>query len=278
MDKQILQYSSSNFFMSHMVSDPPYDVATHIHDCYELFYFISGDLTYYIEGQAYKLYPNDLIITNSKELHRIVFNSASRYERKYIHFHPEYISSYQTDEYNILSYIEKRKLGYFNRIPAEKVFESGINELWNKIDKASIESSPESPIMLKTFFVQMLIAINKNLSNYNPPLSEGHRYDQKINTILDFINKNLDEKITLDLLEHRFYVSKYYLCHIFKTNTGFTVMEYVTYKRIMRALELLMFGHAALDTAHRVGFRDYSTFYKAFKKITGTSPNQYFRK
>lgn len=263
--------------MNHMVSDPPYDVATHIHDFYELFYFVSGDLTYYIEGQAYKLYPNDLIITNSKELHRIVFNSASRYERKYIHFQPEYISSYQTDEYNMLSYIENRKLGNFNRIPAKNVIEDGIFELWNHIDETSQENSPESKIMVKTYFIQMLIAINKVLSKYNQSYISNHKYSQKIVSILDFINKNLSEKITLNILEDRFYVSKYYLCHVFKKNTGFTVMEYVTYKRVMKAIELLISGNPALDVAHTVGFGDYSTFYKAFKKITGFSPNQYFK-
>lgn len=278
MDKEILVYLTNNFFMNHVVTESPNDVATHIHDCYELFYFISGDLTYHIEGQAYKLCPNDLIITNSRELHRIVFNSKSRYERRYIHFKPEYISSYQTDEYNMLSYIEKRKLGYFNRIPAKNVIEDGILELWDNIEKASLDHSPEGPIMMKTFFIQMLITINKIFSKYDNLVVNSYKYDQKIVAILDFINKNLNEKITLDLLEYEFYVNKYYLCHIFKKSTGFTVIEYITYKRIMRAMELLMSGNTALNVAHAVGFGDYSTFYKAFKKITGFSPNQYYRK
>jgi AraC-like DNA-binding protein len=278
MDKQILQYIGNNFFMNHVVTESPIDVATHIHDGYELFYFISGDLTYYIEGQAYKLCPNDLIITNSRELHRIMFNSKACYERKYIHFKPEYISSYQTDGYNMLSYLEKRKLGYFNRILAKNVLEDGIDELWGNIEKASLENTPESPILIKTFFIQMLMTINKIFSKYNNPVVNSYKYDKKIVTILDFINKNLNEKITLDLLEQEFFVNKYYLCHIFKMNTGFTVFEYITYKRIMRAMELLMSGNTALDAAHAVGFGDYSTFYKAFKKITGFSPNQYSRK
>ncbi len=143
------------------------------------FYFVSGDLTYYIEGRAYNLRPNDLIFTNSKELHRIVFNSKSTYERKYIHFKPEYVSSYQTEHYNLLSYIEKRKLGYFNIIPAKNVLEEGINRLWNNIEKASLDPSPESQIMMKTYFIQMLITINKIISTFNNPLVENHKYDQK---------------------------------------------------------------------------------------------------
>lgn len=147
MERQILQYSSSTnyFYMEHMVTELPIDITTHIHDAYELFYLISGDLTYYIEGQAYKLYPNDLIITNSRELHRIVFNSKSTYERKYILFKADYISSFQTDEYNMLNYLENRKLGYFNRVSAKDVLDSGINVLWGKYRKGFFRSFSGKP-------------------------------------------------------------------------------------------------------------------------------------
>lgn len=278
MDKQIQRYNSNHFSLFHMVTDIPNDVTTHLHDCYELFYFISGDLTYYIEGQAYKLCPNDLIITNSRELHRIVFNTKSRYERKFIHFKPEYISSFQNGEYNMLYYIENRKLGYFNRVAAKDVLEYKIDQLWEQIEQVSQQSAPESSIMMKAIFVQMLVTINKIFAKSNNSVVDRQKYDQKIVAILDYINKNLDEKISLDLLEKKFYVNKYYLCHIFKMNTGFTVMEYITYKRVMKASELLMSGMTALDAAHAVGYGDYSTFYKAFKGITGFSPKHYNRK
>ncbi|WP_010282056.1 AraC family transcriptional regulator [Bacillus timonensis] len=273
--KQLLHYETKTFALDHTVIESPYDIDTHIHDGYELYYYISGDLTYYIEGQAYELYPNDIIITNSRELHRIVFNSDVRYERKFIQFRPEYITSYQTEEYNLLNYIEHRKLGYFNKISAEYVLKSGINKLWEKIEEATLEDAPENQILMKTYFVQLLIKINKIFSEFHNPLIERHQYDYKIVSILDFINKNLDKKISLDLLQDTFFVNKYYLSHIFKRNTGFTIMEYITYKRIMWAMELLLSGITALDVAHRTGFSDYSTFYKAFKKITGISPRQY---
>lgn len=57
--------------------------------------------------------------------------------------------------------------------------------------------------------------------------------------------------------------------------TGFSVIEYITYKRILKAEELLLSGLSILDAANEVGFGDYSNFYKAFKKITGTSPKKY---
>ena len=271
-------YITNNFSLTHRYTEYPIDVDTHIHDCYELYYYISGDFTYYIEGQSYKLCKNDLIITNTRELHRIVFNSREEYEREFIQFKPEYISSFQNEEYNMLSFVQNRKLGYFNKINAEDVLTNGIDKLWKVISKYSQEKSPESSIMIKAVFVQMLVEINKIFSKNNKVLMASAQYDKIIIEILKFINENLQEKITLSLLEDKFHVSKYYLCHLFKINTGFAVMEYVIYKRIMLAEELLLSGIPIIGISNQVGFVDYTNFYKAFKKIVGVSPKKYMNR
>lgn len=149
--RQLLNYKSNYFTLDHSIIEMPYDIGTHIHNCYELFYFVSGDATYYIEGQAYELTPNDLIITNTRELHRIIFHSDAQYERKYILFHPEYILYYQTDGYQLLKYIEHRKLGHLNIIPAKMVLKTGINKLWDEIESTCIGNTPESSVLMKAF-------------------------------------------------------------------------------------------------------------------------------
>lgn len=97
----------------------------------------------------------------------------------------------------------------------------------------------------------------------------------KINAILAYINGSLHQRITLDDLEKAFYINKYHLCHIFKQNTGFAILEYISYKRILRAKELLAEGQSAAEAAVQVGYSDYSTFFRAFKNIVGISPNKY---
>jgi len=271
-------YEVNNFSLSHTYTESPINIDTHIHNCYELYYYISGDLTYHIEGQSYKLNKNDLIITNTRELHRIVFDSKEPYEREFIWFKPEYISAFQTEEYNILSFIQKRKLGYFNKISARDMIENGIDKLWQQITKYAHEKSPESSIMIKAIFIQMLIKINNIFFKNKNAIMTSFEYDEKIIGILKYINENLEKKITLDLLESEFHISKYYLCHLFKTNTGFTVIEYIIYKRIMRAEELLLSGMPIIDISSQVGFGDYTNFYKSFKKIVGVSPKKYMNK
>jgi len=271
-------YQMDYFTFDHSYKEKPSDITTHIHDGYELYYYISGDLTYYIEGQAYQLEPNDIIITNRRELHRIVFHSEEPYERKFIHFKPEYVSSFlQREDFNPFHYLEKRKLGFFNKISSEEVMSTGIASLWNKIEETVKGDTPEGYLMVKLLFMQMLIEINMAYSRNKSIVTNSFDSNDKVVEILDYINTHMELKITLDLLENMFYVNKYYLCHIFKLNTGFTVNEYITYKRIIKAQELLNKNMPVLEVSDAVGFGDYSNFYKAFKKIVGCSPKKYVK-
>jgi len=271
-------YTTNKFLLVHNYTQSPIDVDTHIHNCYEIYYYISGDLTYHVEGQSYKLQKNDLIITNTRELHRIVFDSKEGYERKFIQFKPEYISSFQSEEYNMLSFIQKRKLGQFNKVNAKDVVASGIDKLWQQISKYAHEELPESSTMIKAIFVQILIEINKIFVSNEFVPTEAFEYDEVVIDILKYIKENLSKKITLNILEAEFHINKYYICHLFKKNTGFTVIEYIIYKRIMRAEELLISGTPIIDISSQVGFGDYTNFYKAFKKILGISPKKYMNR
>lgn len=275
MYETIFQYKEKAFLFCHNYDEKPFNILTHIHDCYEIFFFISGDVTYYIEGQAYILKKDDIILTNNRELHRIILNSEALFERKFIHFKPEYISSFQIDGYNLLHYIENRKLGYFNRIDACTAEEYGIYSYLEQLEKHCKVSSPESPIMIKSIFVQMLLSINQILMSHTDLTHEALENNNKVSSILNYINKNFQKKITLDLLQDLFFINKYYLSHFFKKSTGFTVLEYITYKRIMMAKELLENNIPVLEVAAAVGFSDYSNFYKSFKKIVGMSPQKY---
>ena len=270
-------YTENNFLFSHNFDKAPVNVDTHMHNCYELYYYISGDLTYYIEGHAYNLEKNDLIITNMRELHRIIFNSTNGYERKFIQFKAQYIAPYQTGQYDMLGFANKRKLGYFNKINAQDVLSNKIDVLWNSIEEYAKTNVPESTILMKSYLVQMLVKINNIFLKKQNNTSIYPKYDNKISEILDYINNNFSKRITLDLLERQFHFNRYYLCHLFMTNTGFTVNEYITYKRILKAQQLLLSGNSIIYIANEVGFGDYTSFYKAFKKIVGISPKAYMK-
>jgi AraC-like DNA-binding protein len=277
MDPYIYQYSYENQFYITHTDDPkaPAEYPVHIHDLYEIYYFLSGDVTYFIEGQSYTLSKHDLLVINTGELHKPVFNSSGPYERITIHFRPEYISSFQQKDYNLLYCFERRKLGHHNRLDGTEIIANQVDQYFGSIKKYAIDKIRGSDLMIKTYFLQMLMALNQIFSEKRTNPDNAMSYDVKIVEILDYINTHLHEQITLDSLEERFYVSKYHLCHLFRKNTGVTVGEYIAYKRILKAKEMLISGTPVLETCHAVGFRDYSNFYKTFRRLEGISPREY---
>lgn len=282
MDKILSFYNirDNEFNFSHTLTDSPTDlmVETHIHDHYEIYFFLSGDASYYIEGQNYELKRHDLLIMNNKELHRPYFQSNKPYERMVIHFKSKFISHFNTDTYNLLHCFENKKLGLNNKLEASEVFDCGFHGLIKHIEGYAKQNSKESEVMIQTIFIQLLVSLNKGFAlKPNTAVDGPVQKNKKISHILEYINENISEKLTLDMLQEKFYANKYYLCHVFKAATGFTIQEYVIYKRIMKAKELLASGMPVLETSNAVGFNDYSNFYRTFKKITGYSP-RYFNK
>ena len=92
--------------------------------------------------------------------------------------------------------------------------------------------------------------------------------------VIRYLGEHMAEDISLEEMARHFFVSKYHLCHAFREHTGTSVFSYLNTKRIAQAQQHLEDGMPAGDAAELVGFRDYSVFYRAYRKITGESPSR----
>lgn len=268
------QIDNSALGCYHSIDNDYFHYSIHIHDCYELYYFISGDVTYYVEGTAYKLNPNDLLLINNKELHRPQLNSACVYERTVINFNKDLLNEFNFRDYNLFSCLDDRSPGENNLIPSYEVLSNNINILIQNIRNCK-DKSLSSEILKKTYLVQLLISLNNIINDIRGDELILDKNNERIIQIIRYINDNIASDLSLSTLEDKFYITKYYLCHQFKASTGFTLNEYITYKRIMKARELIKSGAPLTEIHALVGFGDHSNFYKAFKKVTGFSPKQY---
>ena len=97
----------------------------------------------------------------------------------------------------------------------------------------------------------------------------------RVSPILDYIRDNLDQPLALDQIAGQFYISKHYLCRIFKAATGFSVMEYIIYSRVLRARQLLQEGISVQQAGELSGFSDNSHFIRTFGHLTGVTPGRY---
>ena len=250
------------------------EIDFHLHDGFEIFYLISGDVNYFVEKKIYELKPGDLIITNKYEIHKPYFKSDKVYERIIIQFSHEIPGLYSTGEFDLLNCFNNREKGERNRIQLNHTQLDEMLELFNKIERTGRKTEHSDKILRDTYFVQLLVLLNKaflpsrvNDGNTNIPV--------KISPILDYINENLQGDLSLEFIEQRFFINKYYLSRLFKKNTGINLHQYIIYKRLARAKELLAQGVSVTDACYMTGFNDYSNFIRIFKKIIGVSPGLY---
>ena len=238
-----------NFTTSHMKSDT---FEVHYHSCYEIYYFLKGDADYMVEGREYHLTPHSLILLSPYVFHGVRVNSTTDYVRCSVHFSPE-------------SVIAERRVLLLSSFPGNK--KSGPGEVfYEQTEEYGLHAyfehliwSQKQPAALSGAYYAMFSTPDSSASG-------------TITDIIRYLNEHLTEPVTLDELSGRFFISKYYMNRAFKKATGTTVMDYLIYKRIVMARQLMLNGFTAADAANETGFGDYSTFYRAYKKVMGCRP------
>ena len=231
----------------------------HSHETYEIYCFLKGSAKYFVEGNIYNLLPNDILIMKKAETHSLLINKAIPYERIVINFSSKAILNGL--ENKIIDFIEKRPLGKHNKYSAKK-FQN--NNWLYYLDKICTSDA----LIEQQLYLTALL--NEMCRDY--PIDTSNNEHSNINEIIEYINNNLFEDLSLDMLSANFYLSKAQLTRKFKMFTGATIWEYITTKRLIKAKELLNDGMPPTVVFTACGFNDYNTFYKAYIKHFGSSP------
>jgi AraC-like DNA-binding protein len=87
-----------------------------------------------------------------------------------------------------------------------------------------------------------------------------------------FIDDNITENLSLDIIANQTGISKYHFIRVFKMTFGISPYQYQHNRRLEFAKSDLIGGNEIFSTALRYGFSDVPTFAKAFKKQFGQTP------
>ena len=96
-----------------------------------------------------------------------------------------------------------------------------------------------------------------------------------LDQITDYVKANLGEKLTLKMVAGQFGVSVSTVTQLFQKKAQTTFHEFVTQCRMEKARKLVMQGNSLEAVGRAVGYRDHSTFYRAFRQTFGVSPREY---
>ncbi len=270
-------YLQSDFMYFHLKDRRNIQFEHHYHDFNKIIVFINGNVEYNIEGKTYKLKPWDILFIPENQVHRPVIEPAEDYERIVIWINNVFLKEHGDADNDLLSCFNGARdnrhlirLGINSMHVIKTILLQIENELKNK--------QFGSGILSNALFVQFMVYVNRlYITPEKSTDSIEVEYDEQIQKVIRHINGNLDGDLSISTLADMFYINKYYLMHKFKANTGFSIHNYVTQKRIQKGAEYIRTGMAPSEAAGRCGFNDYSSFVRAFSKLYGTAPKKFYK-
>ncbi len=257
------------FSLSHSIDEAPRDsdFPSHIHDSYEIFCLVRGNVDYIVEGTLYKLKSGAIMLMRPSETHKLIVNKSTEYERYVINFSGSLFSG-TPFSMELLSPFKKRGLGEENMyLSSELGSISALAQIEKMINECGTFNKND--------------AIISNLSSLLSSINSAFNIkEKKLPTkgadaeIISYVNENLTSDLTIEKIARKMHISPSQVSRVFKKSTGKSPHSYITAKRLILFNKKLRNGLGVIEACHECGFNDYSSFYRLYKKHFGKAPTE----
>ena len=251
----------------------------HYHNGYEIFQVWSREGYVLVEDKIYPMKPGYIYIVNSLDLHRTNPSPDGPYIRNKVTFTPFFCQEIleSMDELRLLEPFMNKNSKFSHNIIPDKDLALQVDTLFQEMARENREKEIGYHTVLWAGLLELLTLIyrwyTQNREVFPPVSTPAHSHVQKAMT---YISDHLGDNLTIEEICDSLYLSKYYLCHLFKKITGFTLMEYVLQKRTAEAKKLLLMSDQSISRiAAATGFNSFSIFSRTFKSVTGLAPSAY---
>ncbi len=252
----------------------------HHHTSFELALFKSGKGVYSCNGRELDFCAGDIFVFSTNEEHFI-----SRIDEEMVvmnlHFEPQYIFfPFQSEQdYSFLRIFFDRSGDFCNRLDRQNPVTHKIEEIFCELEDEFYKKPQSYEIMVKAKLLSMLVLMTRGLGYVNAAPEEKTfqiKCVDELSKVIDYINCNFANEITLKELAHIGNISPNYLCKVFRQFNGMTIWNYILIRRIDEAKRLLRETELSiLDIQLRCGFQTSANFNKMFRRMTGCAPLNY---
>lgn len=249
-------------------------VQLHSHTFFEILFCRSGSLEYLLGTERYHLQRGDVVFVPPGISHCPIFleKLVEPYLRDVLWLSPLFARN-MADLFPGETVLPNqpfvlRTVGTRWENLLEQLFRAGVRE--------SYARAPGWQAAVYGNTMRLLVQLNRVRDN-NKTLTPPTEKQELLDRILYYIESEMAQKITLAETARRFLVSESTINQLFRKRMKVSFYHYVTQRRLIAAKTLLLSATPAEQICTRVGFGDYSTFYRAFKQEYGISPAEYRR-
>ena len=229
----------------------------HFHTSYEFLYFIHGDAELTIQHHTFKVKPSNLLVIKPGEFHYTDANPGVMYERFVIRFNDTQLPDYYKSALKSLGTVYNLQ-------------DTALPSFFVQMDKLYDRSSFDNSIFILVNLLNIIIAL---ICNENLQKISAEQRDEEIRAIVSYINSHLVTITCIDDISQGLHMSNTSLQQKMQYQLHTPVMSYVRTQKCMLAHDLMQQGVPPTSVYLQCGFNDYSTFYRAYKKIFKISPS-----
>ena len=272
MEKEIISFEKFNLPIAvrrlHLDESRRYR-GMHSHKAIEIVEVKRGILNCHVNEEIVPVHPGEIIFINSNIGHCLTSADA---EISYLHFDAGLMKDAPSDEqYAMLhAFISHTKATPYS------IYENNgeITQLLDKINAKYDAAGKESGWYLKAYLYELVAFMYSRRFLF--PFAIPRERIEKIEKIVDYIDRNFKTHITLEDICAAVQYNKYTICHTFKSVTGSTIFDYINFLRVHSSIEELReTGKSILEIAIDCGFSSSIYFNRVFKSFYGCSPSVY---
>ena len=263
-------YLLEEFRLFHLKDDKGAAMEFHYHDFCKLVFLVSGQGEYTVEDRNYVLKAGDILFIGNGQIHRPKFAKGVEYERIIFYISPEFLQRQSSEDCNLKLLFDGIH-GHVLRLEERR--KRKVIDLANLLEEELNKESFGKSIMANSLLLQLLVRLGRYRDKGNLMQEEQLEVtDERIKKLLDFMEKHLSEELSIEKLAESVFMSRYHMMRLFKQETGQSVYDYLTERRLFFARELIRQNIPATESCFRAGFGSYSSFTRAYGKRFGTTP------
>ncbi|MBO5008797.1 MAG: helix-turn-helix domain-containing protein [Clostridia bacterium] len=278
MKKRIEKKPFKPLRMFHMsIDDMNMLTSVHHHTAIEISCVISGKGVVESARGEFEFETGDVMMFSPNDKHRVK-NYTDSIDILCLHFEPHYIWSVDSgfSDTNLLSTFLNRNDKFQNRLDKKHADYVYPRVVACETELINLDEDYEAAI--KANIVHVLLYLLRYCGYVKKhKMSSSRLYNlENLKHSMEYIDSHPETDLDLDVIAQEANMSRSYFCTVFKRYNGIKPWDYITIKRIDKAIMLLgMSGDKKLNIAFDCGFHNTANFYRAFKKITGKAPGDY---
>lgn len=251
------------------------DFELHWHTALEIIMPITDHYDVVAKQISYHLFPNDILVIPSGEMHHLL--APDNGKRFIFLFDPSPLMKLKG--FSAIQPLLAQPL-YITKNTYPKIYDD-LFRILNQMQDEYFRENEFAELTIYSLLLNFFVILGHNhIDTKNPfpnvRLNKQHEYIQRFNDLLDYIDLHYTEDLNLDELADMIGFSKYHFSRLFKQYTDFSFTDYLNYRRIKKAEQLLEEHKLPVtDVALQSGFNSISTFNRLFRKVKNCTPSEY---